>query len=45
MNDIIIDGIVNNLGIKKESEFLKDHTENGKFVENSIEFKFPTLAQ
>ena len=31
--------------LKGASEFLKDHTENGKFVENSIEFKFPTLAQ
>ena len=31
--------------LKGANEFFKDHKENGKFVENSIEFKFPTLSQ
>ena len=47
---VIIYGILKKVNVydvflKGASEFLKDHTENGKFVENSIEFKFPTLAQ
>ncbi len=31
--------------LKGANEFYKDHKENGKFVENSIEFQFPTLSQ
>lgn len=31
--------------LKGSEEFLKDHTEDGKLSENSMDFKFPTLSK